>query len=317
MPTPLLVWFGFGAFVLAMLALDLGLFHRKSREMGVREALVWSGIWVGLALLFNAGIYFWRGGEKALQFFTSYTVEFSLSVDNLFVFLLVFTYFKVPAQYRYKVLFWGIIGALVMRAIFIAAGITLMEKLHWMIYLFGTLLVVCGAKMALEKNREIHPDKNPVLKLIRRFMPVSNEYNGDRFFVKQNRRLLATPLFTVLLVIESSDLLFALDSVPAVLAITPDPFIVYTSNVAAILGLRSLFFALEGAMNRFHFPHYGLSVILIFVGVKMLISRVYPISTEASLLVILGILAVSVIASRSKKGTSAIGKSQNQDRPDR
>ncbi|HEY1790575.1 MAG TPA: TerC family protein [Verrucomicrobiae bacterium] len=310
MATPLLAWFGFGALVAAILALDLGLFHRKPREMGVQEAFVRSGIWIGLALLFNAGIYFWRGGEKAVQFFTSYTVEFSLSVDNLFVFLLIFKYFSVPSRYRHKVLFWGIIGALVMRAIFIGAGITLMEKFHWMIYLFGIVLVICGIKIVLERNREIHPDKNPVLKFIRRFIPVYNEYNGDRFFVKQDRRVLVSPLFTVLVVVESSDLLFALDSVPAVLAITPDPFIVYTSNVAAILGLRSLFFALEGAMNRFHYLRYGLSVILVFVGVKMLISRVYSISTEASLLVILSVLAISVVASRFQPKTSAIGKSQ-------
>ncbi len=312
MSISLLAWFGFGAVVLVMLALDLGLFRRKSHEMGIREALTWSAIWVGLALLFNAGIYFWHGGEKALQFFTSYTVEFSLSVDNLFVFLLVFGYFKVPAQYRHKVLFWGLIGALLMRAIFIAAGITLMEKLHWMIYLFGLLLIVCGAKMALDKNRDFHPDQNPILKLARRFAPVSQDYNGNRFFIEQNGGFLASPLFMVLLVIESSDLLFALDSVPAVLAITPDPFTVYTSNVFAILGLRSLFFALEGVMNRFYYLHYGLSAVLAFVGVKMLLSGIYSISTGVSLTVILSILAVSIIASQFKDKVLRAGKLQGQ-----
>ena len=312
MPTPLFVWFGFGVLVLVMLALDLGLFHRKSREMGIREALVWSGIWIGLALLFNAGIYFWRGGEKALQFFTGYTVELSLSVDNLFVFLLVFGYFKVPPQYRHKVLFWGIIGALVMRAVFIAAGVTLMEKFHWIIYLFGIFLIVCGGKMALEKNREFHPDQNPVLRFFRRFIPVSQGYNGNRFFIGQNGRLLASPLLMVLLVIESSDLVFALDSVPAVLAITPDPFIVYTSNVFAILGLRSLFFALEGVMSRFNYLHYGLSAVLVFVGIKMLISKAYVIPTGASLSVILSILVVSIIASQYRAKASRVGNLERQ-----
>lgn len=297
---PLWGWFGFGALVLAMLALDLGLLHRKSNEMGIRQALVRSAMWVSVALLFNAGIYFWRGGEKALQFFTGYAVEFSLSVDNLFVFLLVFSYFKVPSPYRHKVLFWGIIGAVVMRAIFIVAGIALMEKFHWMIYLFGIILIIGSVKMALDKNREIHPDQNPILKLARRFIPMSQEYNGNRFFIRQNRRLLASPLLMVLLVIESTDLLFAIDSIPAVLAITPDPFIVYTSNVFAILGLRSLFFALEGVMNRFNYLHYGLSAILAFVGLKMLLSKIYPIPTVVSLSVILSILAVSVIASHFK-----------------
>lgn len=267
---------------------------------------------MGLALLFNAGIYFWRGSEKALQFFTGYTVEFSLSVDNLFVFLLVFSYFKVPAQYRHKVLFWGIIGALLMRAIFIAAGITLMEKFHWMIYLFGVLLIVCGVKMVLDKDREFHPDQNPVLKLVRRFIPVSQDYKDSRFFIRQNERLLASPLLMVLLVIESSDLFFALDSVPAVLAITPDPFIVYTSNVFAILGLRSLFFALEGVMNRFSYLQYGLSAVLVFVGVKMLLSMVYSIPTGVSLAVILGILTSSIIASQFREHMTDVKNLQKQ-----
>jgi tellurite resistance protein TerC len=231
MPDHLLTWIGFCALVLTMLALDLGIFHRKSREVSLKEAVTWSGVWIGLALAFNTGIYYWHGGEKALQFLTGYLVELSLSVDNLFVFLLVFGYFKVPVQYRHRVLFWGIIGALIMRAVFIAAGVTSIAKFHWIIYLFGALLVASGIKMTLQTGKEIHPERNPVLKLLRRFMHVTPEYEGDRFFVKQHGRILATPLFAVLMILESTDLVFAVDSVPAVLAITPDPFIVFTSNV--------------------------------------------------------------------------------------
>jgi len=303
MPDHPLLWIGFGAFVVAMLALDLGVFHRKSHEVSLKEALIWSVVWIGLALIFNAGIYYWDGGEKALQFFTGYVVELSLSVDNLFVFLLIFGYFKVPALYRHKVLFWGIVGALLMRAVFLAAGITLISKFHWIIYCFGALLVVSGIKMALQKDKEVHPEQNPVLKLFRRFMDVTPEYQGDRFFVKQNGKLLASPLFVVLLILESTDLVFAVDSVPAVLAITHDPFIVYTSNVFAILGLRSMFFALEGIMHRFHHLHYGLSAVLVFVGAKMLLAGFYKIPTWASLLLIVSILSISIIASLLSKQT--------------
>ena len=291
------LWIGFATFVLAMLALDLGLFRRKSHEVSLKEALTWTTVWIGLALVFTAIVYYWRGGERALQFFTGYFVELSLSVDNLFVFLLVFGYFKVPAQYRHKVLFWGIIGALIMRAVFIAAGITLITKFHWIIYVFGAVLVVSGIKMALQRGKEIHPERNPVLKLFRLFMQITPEYEGDRFFVRQHGRTLATPLFVVLLMLESADLVFAVDSVPAVLAITPDPFIVFTSNVFAIFGLRSMFFALEGVMKRFHYLHYGLSAVLVFVGAKMLLADVWKIPTWVSLLVIVSILSVSMAAS--------------------
>lgn len=290
-------WIGFAAFVLAILGLDLGLFHRKSREVNLKEALAWSAVWIGLALAFNMAIYHWQGGEKALQFFTGYFVELSLSVDNLFVFLLVFGYFRVPAQYRHKVLFWGILGALIMRVVFIAAGITLIAKFHWIIYFFGALLVVSGVKMALQGDKEIHPESNPVLKLFRMFMQITPEYEGDRFFIRQSGRTLASPLFVVLLILESADLVFAVDSVPAVLAITPDPFIVVTSNVFAIFGLRSMFFALEGVMQRFHYLHYGLSAVLVFVGAKMLLAGYYQIPTSVSLLVIVMILSISVAAS--------------------
>jgi tellurite resistance protein TerC len=293
----LLAWTGFSAFVLAMLALDLGIFRRKSQEIGLREALVWSAVWIGLALAFDASIYYWRGDEKALQFLTGYLVELSLSVDNLFVFLLVFGYFKVPAQLRHKALFWGITGALVLRALFIAVGITLIARLHWIIYLFGALLVISGVKLTLQGDKEIHPERNPVLKLFRRFMDVTPQYEDARFFVKQQGRILATPLFVVLLLLESTDLVFAVDSVPAVLAISSDPFIVFTSNVFAILGLRSMFFSLEGIMKRFRYLHYGLSAVLVFVGTKMLLAGFYKIPTGLSLLVILSILTISFIAS--------------------
>jgi tellurite resistance protein TerC len=307
MPDHPLAWLGFGVFVLAMLALDLGVFQRKPHEAGLKEALTWSAVWVGLALLFNAGVYYWHGGEKALQFFTGYVVEFSLSVDNLFVFLLVFGYFKVPPRYRHKVLFWGIIGALAMRGIFIAAGITLLEKFHWIIYGFGALLIASGIKMALQQDKEIHPERNPVLKLFRRFMPVTPEYEGGSFFARQSGRLFATPLFVVLLILESTDLVFAVDSVPAVLAITPDPFIVYTSNVFAILGLRSMFFVLEGVMNRFHYLHYGLSAVLVFVGIKMIFAGFCAIPTWVSLLVIIGILSIAICASLFDRRTTRSG----------
>lgn len=291
------IWVGFGIFVFAMLALDLGVFHRKTHAVGVREALAWSGVWILLAAIFNAGIYFWSGSHKALEFLTGYVVELSLSIDNLFVFLLLFAYFKVPARFQHKVLFWGILGALVMRAIFIAAGITLIHKFHWIIYVFGAFLIISGIKMFFQKDQEVHPEANPLLKFFRRVMRITPDYEGSRFFVRSNGRLLATPLFLVLLMVESTDVIFAVDSVPAVLAITSDPFIVYTSNVFAILGLRSMFFALAGIMRLFHFLHYGLSAVLVFVGAKMLLADLMPVPIVLSLLVIAGILAGSIIVS--------------------
>ena len=301
----LLAWIGFTAFVLVMLALDLGVFHRDSRELGLKEALIWSVVWIVLALIFNTGIYFRSGGEKALQFFTGYLVELSLSVDNLFVFLLIFSYFKVPAEYRHKTLVWGIFGALIMRAAFIAAGIALITKFHWIIYIFGALLLASGIKMTSPDNREIHPERNPVLKLFRRFIDVTPHYRGDQFFVRQEGRILASPLFVVLLILESTDVIFAVDSVPAVLAITPDPFIVFTSNVFAILGLRSMFFALESVLKRFHYLHYGLAAVLILVGAKMLVAGFYKTATWVSLLLILTALSVSIIASLLRKPRTA------------
>jgi len=297
MPVHLWAWIGFCAFVLAMLALDLGVLHRRSHEVRLKEALIWSAVWIALALAFNLGVYSWQGSEKGLQFLTGYLVELSLSVDNLFVFLLVFGYFQVPVEHRHKVLFWGIVGALVMRAVFIAAGITLIGRFHWIIYFFGALLVASGIQMTLRRNKEIHPEKNPVLKAFRRFVDVTPEYEDGQFFVRQGGRILASPLLAVLVILESTDLVFAVDSVPAVLAITPDPFIVFTSNVFAIVGLRSMFFALQGVMQRFHYLHYGLSVVLVLVGVKMLLAGLYRISTWVSLLLIVAILSISIIAS--------------------
>jgi len=297
MSSELWMWIGFNVFVLAMLALDLGVFHRKAHEVKIKEALIWSGVWIALALVFNYGLYLWRGPQTALEFLTGYLIEKSLSVDNIFVFIMIFAYFKVPAVYQHKILFWGILGALVMRAIFIATGVTLIEKFHWVIYVFGAFLIITGIKMAVQKDKEIHPEKNPVLKLFRRFMPVSTQYVGDKFFIKQQGRRFATPLFVVLLLIETTDVIFAVDSIPAILAITTDPFIVYTSNVFAILGLRALYFALAGIMQLFHYLAYGLSAILVFVGAKMMLVDFYKLPIGIALGVVAGILTLSIAAS--------------------
>lgn len=297
MSSQVLLWIAFNIFVLAMLALDLGVFHRKAHVVKIKEALAWSAFWIALALLFNLVIYFWRGPETALEFLTGYLIEKSLSLDNLFVFLLIFSYFRVPPLYQHKILFWGILGALIMRAVFILTGITLIQEFHWVIYIFGGFLILSGIKMGLQKDKEIHPERNPVLRLFRRFMPVTDSYKDNKFFIKRAGRYLATPLFVVLLVIETTDVIFAVDSIPAILAITLDPFIVYTSNVFAILGLRALYFALAGLMRLFHYLHYGLSAILVFVGVKMLLADVYKIPVALALAVIASILLISVIAS--------------------
>ena len=292
-----------------MLALDLGVFHRRAHVIKIKEALMWSGAWIILALLFNLGIYFWQGEERALEFLTGYLIEKSLSVDNIFVFLLIFSYFNVPSVYQHKVLFWGILGALIMRAVFIAAGITLIENFHWVIYVFGAFLILTGVRMALQKDRKIRPERNPVLRLFRRFVPVTKGYEGSRFLVKRAGRYLSTPLFVVLLVVETTDILFAVDSIPAILAVTLDPFIVYTSNVFAILGLRALYFAIAGIMRLFHYLHYGLSAILVFVGIKMFLADFYKIPIGIALGVIAVILIFAVIASvvwphKNKPGSS-------------
>jgi tellurite resistance protein TerC len=293
----LLLWIGFIIFVLVMLAIDLLIFNRKTHEIKIKEALVWSGVWIGMALLFNAGILIWGGKQLGLEFFTGYLLEKSLSVDNLFVFLMIFTYFKVPHKYQHSILFWGILGALVMRALFIAGGISLINKFHWIIYIFGVLLIISGLKMVSAKEKSIHPEKNPVLRFFRYFMPVTNDYGEGRFFAKISGKWFATQLFVVLLIIETTDVVFAVDSIPAVLAITRKPFIVYTSNVFAILGLRALYFALAGIMKYFRYLNYGLCLILVFVGVKMLLVGVYKIPITISLGVIFCILMASVIAS--------------------
>ncbi len=294
----MLLWGGFGTFVLIMLALDLGVFHRQARVVDVKEALRWSAMWIALALLFNLGVYLWYGTDAALAFLTGYVLEESLSVDNLFVFLMILSYFSVPLVYQHKVLFWGILGALLMRGLMIAVGTALVQMFHWVLYLFGGFLVLTGMKMALQRHGDVHPEQNPVVRLFTRFMPVTAAYHAERFFVRLDGRWFATPLFIVLLMVEVTDVVFALDSIPAVLAVTTDPFIVYTSNVFAILGLRSLFFALSGLMGLFHYLRYGLAVVLVFIGTKMLLAEVWHIPVYMALAVVAGVLLLSVLASR-------------------
>ncbi|MEC5166369.1 tellurite resistance protein TerC [Flavobacterium sp. PL11] len=291
------VWACFIGFVLVMLALDLGVFHRKSHEIKIREALIWSAVWIALALAFNYGIYVFMGKEKAVEFLTGYVIEKSLSIDNLFVFIMLFTYFNVDTKYQHKVLFWGILGALVMRAIFIFAGVALINKFHWIIYVFGALLIFTGIKMLFHKDEQIDPDKNPLVRLFKKFFPVTEKDHDGKFFVKINGRTFATPLFVVLLMVEFTDLIFAVDSIPAILAITNDTFIIFTSNVFAILGLRALYFALAGITKYFYYLKYGLSAILVFVGIKMTIVDIYKIPIAYSLITIASILVVSVLVS--------------------
>ena len=292
----LVFWILFNLFVVAMLVLDLGVLNRRSHRVGFREALAWSGVWIALAAAFAVLELFWHGRAQALQFVTGYVIELSLSVDNLFVFLVIFRYFKVLDQHQHKVLFWGILGALLMRGVFIVAGVGLIRRFSWITYAFGALLVYSGLKLLRQGETEIHPEKNPVLRIFRRAFPVTKEYVGGRFFT-QSDKLYATPLFLVLLVVETSDILFAVDSIPAVLAITLNAFIVYTSNVFAILGLRSMYFALAGMMDLFHYLHYGLSVVLIFIGLKMLGSHYVNIPTVWALAMVLLVLGTSILAS--------------------
>ena len=303
MDTPIIFWILFNAFVLLMLALDLGIFHRKAHEVSIKEALTWTFIWVSLALVFNAIIFFWRGRQQALEFFTGYLVEKALSLDNIFVFIMIFTYFQIPSKYQHKVLFWGIIGALLMRVIFIFAGVALIEKFHFTIYIFGALLIYTGYKMFYHTNAKIEPDKNQLIRFFKKFMPVTPQLQEGNFFVKLNGKRFATPLFLVLILIETTDLIFAVDSIPAILAITQDQFIVYTSNVFAILGLRSLYFALAGVVHRFWLLSFGLAVVLVFVGVKMLLIDLYKIPIEWSLIFIALIITFSIILSLKIKRT--------------
>ncbi|HVO91203.1 MAG TPA: TerC family protein [Terriglobales bacterium] len=293
----LLLWIAFNVFVLGMLAIDLGIFHRRAHAVSIKEASVWSGVWVSLAMVFNLGIHFAWGQEKALEFLTGYVIEKSLSVDNLFVFLMIFQYFNTPSEYQHRVLFWGILGALILRALFIATGSALLNNFHWMIYVFGGFLIFTGIKMFLQGDEKIEPDGNPVVRLFGRMVPIYKEYAGQSFFVRRAGKVQATLLMVVLTVVETTDVIFAVDSIPAIFAITKDPFIVYTSNVFAILGLRALYFMLAGVMEMFVYLKVGLSFVLCFVGAKMLFVDVYKIPIGLSLSIIGGVLLLSILAS--------------------
>lgn len=307
MPSNWIFWIIFNVFVLLMLTLDLGVFHRKKHVVSFREAIGWTIAWMGLAAVFAVLIYFFghtmvghakvSNSQLSLEFITGYVIEQSLSVDNLFVFLLIFRYFAVPKHYQHDVLFWGVLGALVMRAMFIFAGVTLLDKFHWVIYIFGAILIYSGIKLLRQYGAKIHPETNPLLRLFRRLFRVTRDYEGEKFFVRRGAVRYATPLALVLIVVETTDLLFAVDSIPAVLAVTRQPFIVYTSNVFAIMGLRSLFFALSGMIETFHFLHYGLSIILILIGVKMLVSSYVEVPTTLALGAVAGVLVLSIVLS--------------------
>jgi tellurite resistance protein TerC len=307
MDESVILWVAFNLFVLGMLALDLGVFHRKSHEVSVKEALAWTGVWITLAMLFNLFIYFYFDEERAMTFFTGYLLEKSLSMDNIFVMIMIFSYFEVPARYQHKVLFWGILGALVMRVIFILTGIELIHRFHWLIYIFGAFLVVTGIRMIISGDVKIEPEKNPLVRLARKVFPFTKSFQDDNFFIKRGGKFIATPLFLVVILIEATDLVFAVDSIPAILAISDDPYIVYTSNVFAILGLRSLYFALAGIEKYFVYLKFGLSAILIFVGAKMCIADFYKIPVNLSLIVIVFMLAIAMLASIAvgKKPTKA------------
>ncbi len=314
MATPLIFWIIFNAFVVLMLALDLGVFNRKSHEVSVKEALVWTFIWVLLAMIFNTIIYYWKGPQPALEFFTGYLIEKALSVDNIFVFIMVFSYFQIPARYHHKVLFWGIIGALIMRVIFIFAGVALLEKFHFTIYIFGAFLIFTGYKMFNHSSAKINPEKNPVIRFFKRFVQITPTLHEDKFFVRTDGKRFATPLFLVLILIETTDLIFAVDSIPAILAITQDHFIVYTSNVFAILGLRSLYFALAGIVHRFWLLSYGLAIVLVFVGAKMMLIDVYKIPIEWSLLIIACTITASIFLSlKFKNKTQHVDKNTHEN----
>jgi tellurite resistance protein TerC len=296
-PQRALLWGGFIIFIILMLLLDLVVFNKKTHEIKMKEALLLSLFWISLAIVFNVGVWIYMGQEKALEFLAAYLIEESLSIDNLFVFILIFSYFQVNPKYQHKILFWGIIGAMVLRAIFIIAGVALINRFHWIIYIFGAFLIFTGIRMALDKGAKIDPDKNPVIKLVKKILPVTTDNRYGHFFVRIDGRLYATTLFITLVMIEFTDLVFAVDSIPAVLAISHDPFIVYTSNVFAILGLRSLYFALSSVINYFRYLKFGLSAILFFVGVKMCISGFYKMPIGLSLGVLVGILTLSVLLS--------------------
>jgi tellurite resistance protein TerC len=307
MPSNWIFWVVFNLFVLAMLALDLGVFHRKTHAISFREAIGWTIVWISLAAGFAVLIYFFGhtmvgdhvrpNSQLSLEFVTGYLIELSLSVDNLFIFLLIFRYFSVPRHYQHVVLFWGVLGALIMRAIFIAAGVSLLRRFHWIVFIFGAILIYSGIRLLRQHGAEIHPERNPLLRGFRKLFRVTEHYEGDKFFVRRGALTFATPLALVLIVVETTDLLFAVDSIPAVLAVTREPFVVYTSNVFAILGLRSLFFALSGMIEVFHFLHYGLAVILIFIGAKMMASDYVHLPTAVALAAVAGVLLISIVLS--------------------
>ena len=299
------LWAGFTLFVLAMLALDLGVFHRHSHRVSFKEALTWSCVWIGLAGLFAVGVQIWFGTEKALEFATGYVIEKALSVDNIFVIVVLFGSFGVPAMYQHRVLFWGILGALVMRALFIVAGAALLDRFHWIIYVFGALLALTGVKLMLQRDQEPHPERNPLFLFCKRLVPSTSQYHGDKFWVREAGRVVATPLFLVLMAVEATDLVFAVDSIPAIFAVTNDPFIVYTSNIFAILGLRSMYFLLADVVTKFRYLKVGLALILLFVGAKMVLMDVYKVPIGASLGVIAAILAGSILASLRPARTAA------------
>lgn len=295
------LWVGFNLFVLSMLALDLGVLHRHAHEVSIREATAWSAAWIALALTFNVGIYHFMGPSAGLEFLTGYLIEKALSVDNIFVFVLIFSYFRVPPKYQHRVLFWGILGALLMRGTMIAIGTYLIRQFHWILYVFGAFLVFTGIRMATQEEDSIEPEANPVIRLVKRFFPVTHIYHGQKFFVVERqskwKKLAATPLFVVLVLVETTDLIFAVDSIPAIFAITLDPFLIYSSNVFAILGLRALYFLLAGIIRKFHYLKMGLSVILVFVGIKMLIADLFTIPIGVSLAVVATLLGASVAVS--------------------
>jgi tellurite resistance protein TerC len=291
------LWIAFGVIIITLLVIDLGVVNRKAHTITTRQAAIWTGVWISLALLFNLAIYFWRGPQTALEFFTGYVIEYSLSVDNLFVFVILFSAFGVPQSQQHRVLFWGILGALILRGILITFGVVMIERFFWIAYIFGAFLIYSGLKIGFKKESEPHPEKNPILRLARKFLPITKRNYQGKFMMRRNGKLFFTPLVLVLIAVETTDLVFALDSVPAIFGITHDPFVIYTSNIFAIMGLRSLYFLLAKAMGKFHFLQHALSVILVFIGVKMVIAHFYEVPIGISLGVVIGLLVLAVILS--------------------
>src|SRR5829696_2912010 len=292
------LWVGFSLFIFTMLSLDLGLFNRKAHTIKYREAWIWSGVWVTLAMIFAGVVFYYLGSGSGIEFLTGYLIELSLSVDNLFVFLLIFSYFKVPAKFQHRVLFWGVMGALIMRLTMIFVGAALIDRFHWIIYIFGAFLVYTGIKMFRQDEIEVHPDQNPLIRAVTRFFPISRHYDGEKFFTRQNGKLTGTLLLLVLMVVEVTDLVFAVDSIPAIFAVTTNTFIVYTSNVFAILGLRSMYFLLAGVVEKFRYLRTGLAIVLTFIGLKMLVGAVgLHIPIWFSLIFVAVVLLGSVVAS--------------------